>query len=744
MAKFCTNCGSPVADGTAFCTSCGAPVPQEVKPQSADGGQQGYGGYNPSVASGDSSPYTGEPAGGQQYPQGDPAQPYGQQGYGDTSSVTPVPGATPSPQGEGGPYVRQPYGQQGYGGYNPSVASGDSSPYTGEPAGGQQYPQGDPAQPYGQQGYGDTSSVTPVPGATPSPQGEGGPYVQQPYGQQPAGNVNAVYGGQPYGYPQQPKKSGKGLVIGVIALLLVLGLAAVAAFVWPGFLNGKSSALDGEWLGEYGETMTIGDGRLTINQSGYNETVYDMKLDGDNIEITQIVEATFKIEGDTLTITTPGAGGRSDIFAERVSGSAGIEGEWNVLRVVDEDGDADDIDGVTMEFKSDGAFISRESYSDVINGEYKVSGDKITLRYTSDRISFVYTIEGDTLTFWEKDDDGELEKVETFTRKGASGGSGSGSETASAIVGRWENEYGYLFVLNADGTGYASADGESESFTYTVEGDKLVLVTDGETNSYTYKLEGDILTVYYDNGEVDEVFYREGSDRPVTPASRYTGASVVGKWEFDISGVDYSDMYDAMMGDAYDTSGVSETAKRIMQDAQYKEALREPITDVMKDYELDFRSDGSVYITVDTDDYVSFMAKSTEAMIPLLRALTIEEAADYYGMTVAELEQYLASNGMTWDQQVDGIAATYSEVNSEFDEYSVAEVLGGTLNAYGDVELYAGSFTQNGDRVTMTGSGGGVTVFVFDDDDTLLLDGISGSGSEMAMFCAMEGLKFVR
>ena len=677
MAKFCTNCGSPVADGTAFCTSCGAPVPQEVKPQSADGGQQGYGGYNPSVASGDSSPYTGEPAGGQQYPQGVPAQPYGQQGYGDTSSVTPVPGATPSPQGEGSPYVRQPYGQQ-------------------------------------------------------------------PYGQQPAGNVNAVYGGQPYGYPQQPKKSGKGLVIGVIALLLVLGLAAVAAFVWPGFLNGKSSALDGEWLGEYGETMTIGDGRLTINQSGYNETVYDMKLDGDNIEITQIVEATFKIEGDTLTITTPGAGGRSDIFAERVSGSAGIEGEWNVLRVVDEDGDADDIDGVTMEFKSDGAFISRESYSDVINGEYKVSGDKITLRYTSDRISFVYTLEGDTLTFWEKDDDGELEKVETFTRKGASGGSGSGSETASGIVGRWENEYGYLFVLNADGTGYASADGESESFTYTVEGDKLVLVTDGETNSYTYKLEGDILTVYYDNGEVDEVFYREGSDRPVAPESRYTGASVVGKWEFDISGVDYSDMYDAMMGDAYDTSGVSETAKRIMQDAQYKEALREPITDVMKDYELDFRSDGSVYITVDTDDYVSFMAKSTEAMIPLLRALTIEEAADYYGMTVAELEQYLASNGMTWDQQVDGIAATYSEVNSEFDEYSVAEVLGGTLNAYGDVELYAGSFTQNGDRVTMTGSGGGVTVFVFDDDDTLLLDGVSGSGSEMAMFCAMEGLKFVR
>ena len=294
-----------------------------------------------------------------------------------------------------------------------------------------------------------------------------------------------------------------------------------------------------------------------------------------------------------------------------------------------------------------------------------------------------------------------------------------------------------------DGYGSGSDDSDDDddsAFTYRLNGENVTLVREGVTYNYTYKILNGALYFYDEDGEIGDVFYREDD----LPARGYTGASVGGEWGFDVSDVDYSDMYDAMMGAAYDASGVSETVRRIMQDAQYKEALREPITDLLNDYEFDFRSDGSVYITIDTDDYIKFMARTTEAMIPLLRALTIEEAADYYGISVAELEQYLANNGMTWDQHVDGIASTYSEVNAEFDEYSVAEVLGGTLNAYGDVELYAGSFTQNGDRVTMTGSGGGVTVFVFDDDDTLLLDGISGSGSEMAMFCAMEGLKFVR
>ncbi|MBQ9558206.1 MAG: hypothetical protein IJU94_06345 [Clostridia bacterium] len=759
MSKICRNCGSAVPEEAKFCTECGG---SEFELQ------QDAGGFSPSVSDGSAALDSSLPEGAKTGAQ----QAYGQQqtaGYpsGDALGMAPHP-SSPSPQGEGfanaQPYAQQPYAQQNdnaaFGGY---TSSGVNAGYAGSPQ-GEGF--GAPAQPYGQQPYaqqpyaqqndnaafgGYTSSGAFAP---PSPQGEGFPNAQQPYGapaqpygQQPYGAPAQPYAQQPYAQPAYgaaaPKKSKKGLIIAIIALVLVLGLAAVALFVWPGFLSGKSSPIDGEWLGEYGETMIIGDGRITLDHGEYGKSVYDMKLDGENLELTQLSEMTYKIEGDTLTLTVLNQGERVDIVADRVSGSGGIEGEWGNLRVVDEDGESQSIGGSTMEFRSDGTYVSKQSYSDDINGTYEVSGDRITVRNTNDKINFVYTLEGDTLTFWEKNEAGELEEVEKFTRKGANGGSeGSGSGGVdTALLGEWIEEEGDLFlVFNSDGTGNVSDDDDDSAFTYRLNGENITLVREGVTYNYTYEILNGALYFYDEDGEIDDVFYREGA----LPVSGYTGASVVGEWDFDVSGVDYGDMYDAMMGDAYDTSGVSETAKRIMQDAQYKEALREPITNTLSDYKFDFRSDGSVYIIVGTDDYVSFMAKSTEAMIPLLRTLTTEEAADYYGMTVAELEQYLASNGMTWDQQVDGIAATYSEVNSEFDEYSVAEVLGGTVNADGDVELYAGSFTQNGDQVTMTGSGGGVTVFVFDDDDTLLLDGISGSDSELAMFMAMDGLKFVR
>ena len=729
MSKICRNCGNLLQEEAKFCTECGG---SEFELQ------QDAGVFSPSVSDGsaalDSSLQEGaktdaQQAYGQQQavggPSGDalgmtdaPAQPYGQQqdnaafgGYTSSGAFAP-----PSPQGEGFGNA-QPYAQQqAVGGPSP-----DGLGMTGAPA-----------QPYGQQqdnaafgGYTSSGAFAP-----PSPQGEGFANAQQPYAQ-PAYGAAA------------PKKSKKGLIIAIIAIVLVLGLAAVALFVWPGFLSGKSSPIDGEWLGEYGETMIIGDGRITIDHGGDMKNVFDMKLDGENLELTQLSEMTYKIEGDTLTLTVLNQGERVDIVADRVSGSGGIEGEWGNLRVIDEDGESQSIGGSTMEFRSDGTYVSKQSYSDDINGTYEVSGDRITVRNTDKKLNFVYTLEGDTLTFWEKNEAGELEEVEKFTRKGANGGSEmfGGGEVDTALLGEWIEEDGDMFlVFNSDGTGTVSDDDDDSAFTYRLNGENVTLVREGVTYNYTYKILNGALYFYDEDGEIGDVFYREDD----LPARGYTGASVGGEWGFDVSDVDYSDMYDAMMGAAYDASGVSETVRRIMQDAQYKEALREPITDLLNDYEFDFRSDGSVYITIDTDDYIKFMARTTEAMIPLLRALTIEEAADYYGISVAELEQYLANNGMTWDQHVDGIASTYSEVNAEFDEYSVAEVLGGTLNAYGDVELYAGSFTQNGDQVTVTGSGGGVTVFVFIDDDTLLIDGVTGSESEMAMFRAMDGLKFVR
>ncbi len=700
---------------------------------------------NPSVASGDSSPCTGEPAegvadganaafGGQPVYSGRPVQqPYGQQpplfgpqgnpeqphqyqnnmngapqqnnaafgGY--TSSVTGAGApATPSPQGEG--FAQPQQSNAGFGGY---TSSDVNAGYAGSPQG-----EGF-AQPYGQQQY---------------PQQQ----YQQPYGQ-PYG---APYG-QPYAAPQQ-KKSKKGLWIAIIAIILVLGLAAVALFVWPGFLKG-GSPIDGEWTGEYGETMTIGDGRISVDHGQNGTNVFEFTLDGDKIELTQISEMTYKIEGDELTLTVLGSEG-TKIIATRVSGSGGLEGVWGDLRVVDEDGDSSSISGSTMEFNG-GKYVSKQQYAADIEGDYEVSGDRIVVRNTSQKLSFTYTLEGDKLTFWRVGDDGEREKVEEYVRKDASGG----KEPDDPLKGRWVGEYEDTLVLNGDGTGSYLRGGENESLTYKINGDKLNMTRGGENFNYTYKLEDNALEIYEEDGEFVEAFYLEGTE---PPKPKYRGAEVNGDWDFNIDDVDYSDMYDAMMGAAIESTGTSEAVRRILTDESFKEALRPSITSLLSDYDFEFRSDGGVYMIIDATLYRDFMVKTQEAMIPLLREFTNEEAANYIGATVEELEKYLTENGITWSQYVDEFVAPNLGASAQFDDATLEHMLGGTMNAYGEIETKGGTFTQSGDKVTLTGPAGDVTVFVMETDDLMTVESFTApagtSDAGMALLDALKGLKFVR
>lgn len=140
-----------------------------------------------------------------------PAQ-WGQQPHADPNS-----GGFTQPGG----YGQQPgYGQPAYGA--PQNPQASQPQYGQQPA---QHPY-DPANAYGQQaGY-------------PQQQGQYGGMYGQDYGQQPThyGQQPPPQPGQP-GQPGQGGKSGKGLWIGIVAAVVVLGAAAVVLFWKPGLLN---------------------------------------------------------------------------------------------------------------------------------------------------------------------------------------------------------------------------------------------------------------------------------------------------------------------------------------------------------------------------------------------------------------------------------------------------------------------------------------------------------------------------
>ena len=117
-----------------------------------------------------------------------------------------------------------------------------ANPYIQQAAGSAQqpvnnanpFPQQNAGNYYGQQNYAPNSNYGQGPAA--------GGYVPQ-YGQNPQPNYQP---NQQYNYGQQsfevpPKKSKKGLLIGIIAAAAV-AVAAILLFVWPGFLTGGGAA----------------------------------------------------------------------------------------------------------------------------------------------------------------------------------------------------------------------------------------------------------------------------------------------------------------------------------------------------------------------------------------------------------------------------------------------------------------------------------------------------------------------
>lgn len=202
-------------------------------------------GSTPSGRSGDRAssapPTTAEPA-------------YGQQSWGQPAHQSWTPGQqAPAQQPwsagpDGGASAWAPGGSDRAGGAwsQPGEQYGGSGGY-GNPSGGWDRGSAGSGQQYGQSGYpsgqdsqgGHGSGGYGQPGAYAQPGGYGqsggygaGGYDQSSgYGQQPSW-------GAPGGAPSAPPKKSNGLLIGIVALVVVLALAAVALFVWPRPLKG--------------------------------------------------------------------------------------------------------------------------------------------------------------------------------------------------------------------------------------------------------------------------------------------------------------------------------------------------------------------------------------------------------------------------------------------------------------------------------------------------------------------------
>jgi hypothetical protein len=244
-----------------------------------------YGGNDPQ------QPQYGQQPGGAYPPSGQQEQPqWGQQ----------PPSYDPNQQQQWGqpqqPQQPQQWGQQP-GGYSPP-----QQPQWGQqpPPYGQQPPGYPPSGPQAQPQYGQQPG-----GAYP----QSGPQAQPQYGQPQPGQYD--YGQQQYpgqGAPEgeQPAKSKKGLLIGVVALVVVLAVVGVLGFVAPGFFktqvfNNTQMQTDVQKL--LTETYKI-DGVTAVTCPAEQKVE-----DGAKFECT----ATIAGKPQQVTITVKGDGGNYEV-----------------------------------------------------------------------------------------------------------------------------------------------------------------------------------------------------------------------------------------------------------------------------------------------------------------------------------------------------------------------------------------------------------------------------------------------
>jgi len=287
-----SSSGSSGQAPTADTGPQGAPAPPPGSPGQPPGYSPDYNAPG-SPPQSYSPPTTAEPSYGNQ-------SPYQQQPYGQPQSYEQ--GGYGQPGQPGQAYGQQGYSQQGYPqptdynqqGYQPPAADYGQQPYQ-QPA---DYGQPAYGQPGAQQGYAQ-------------PYGQAAEYNQQSYGQQPGayGQQQPGYGGYNQagptsgGFPapgvdQQPKKSNQGLIIAIVVVVVLAALAAVALFVWPGFLNKK--VFDERQVTQGVTNVLTGSPPTGYGLSGVTDVSCPS---GQEVKAGTSFQCTLKVDGTAQTVT---------------------------------------------------------------------------------------------------------------------------------------------------------------------------------------------------------------------------------------------------------------------------------------------------------------------------------------------------------------------------------------------------------------------------------------------------------
>ena len=214
---FCTKCGSQLEDGVKFCTNCGAPTVFAQAVPAAPAAPEAPAPVQPEAP----APAASVPTQAESPAAPLNSQPQSQQPQAN-SWQQPQAGTWQQPQQPQANNWQQPQQPQAGTWQQPQQPQAGNWQQPRQPqAGNWQQPQQPQANNWQQTRQGQQ------PGQQNWPQP--GPWMQQP--QQ---NVRGAA-------PGQPKKSPKGLIIGIIAAVLVL-VVGVGGFVWPGFFKRSKSS----------------------------------------------------------------------------------------------------------------------------------------------------------------------------------------------------------------------------------------------------------------------------------------------------------------------------------------------------------------------------------------------------------------------------------------------------------------------------------------------------------------------
>ena len=204
------------------------------------------------------------------------------------------------------------------------------------------------------------------------------------------------------------------------------------------------------------------------------------------------------------------------------------------------------------------------------------------------------------------------------------------------------------------------------------------------------------MIAYFVNENKEPTDYFFGGDTSYN-STTIQNIPIVGDWQFDMSDANANQWVELMFMAVEDKDSV-----QIMINEFGEEFFVDIANESVKGMTLHFGYDNTCTVFMDPDMYRSSYITSQSKMLDAMAKMDLDTIAKIKGVSVEELQSLLDEQGMTWAEKCEADKQLNQEIMNEImTDENLADMVEGTLNENGIIEISSGQYSLEGNRLSL-------------------------------------------